>query len=222
MKQTFFLLLFAAALYSCKNSTTTDHISTEAVKNIDTSAIKGTAYLVDSNSTIAWMGSKPTGNHSGTLKVSEGKIMVDGNNITGGNFIINMNTLADTDMAGDAENQKKLEGHLKSPDFFNVEKFPTAKFVIQEVKPYQPDSVSSTSFKNATHTISGNLTLKDSTKFISFPAKVTMDNNSLVAVADLNIDRTLWGLNYKGPGNPQDWFISKTVNIKINISATKH
>ena len=69
--------------------------------------------------------------------------------------------------------------------------------------------------------IQGNLTLKDSTKNISFPAKVTVDANGINAIADLNIDRTLWGMNYKGPNNPQDWFIKKEVHLKINVQATK-
>ncbi len=63
--------------------------------------------------------------------------------------------------------------------------------------------------------------MKDSTKNISFPAKVTVDAKSLAASADFNIDRTTWGMNYKGPNNPQDWFISKTVNVKLDIKATK-
>ena len=75
--------------------------------------------------------------------------------------------------------------------------------------------------KDATHTIKGNLTLKDSTKNISFPAKVIVDNKSATATADFKIDRTQWGLNYKGPNNPADWVISKDVNIKLAIAATK-
>lgn len=69
--------------------------------------------------------------------------------------------------------------------------------------------------KDATHTISGNLTLKDSTKNITFPARITMDSATITATADFNIDRTLWGMNYKGPGNPQDWLINKQVNLNL-------
>jgi polyisoprenoid-binding protein YceI len=75
--------------------------------------------------------------------------------------------------------------------------------------------------KDATHTIKGNLTLKDSTKNISFPAKVSISNDKITAAADFNIDRTQWGMNYKGPNNPQDWFIRKEVNLKFAISASK-
>ena len=73
----------------------------------------------------------------------------------------------------------------------------------------------------ATHTIRGNLTLKDRTKNISFPATVAITGNSATATADFNIDRTQWGMNYKGPNNPQDWVINKEVNIKLALSSTK-
>ncbi|MCU0334831.1 MAG: YceI family protein, partial [Chitinophagaceae bacterium] len=54
---------------------------------------------------------------------------------------------------------------------------------------------------------------------ISFPAKVQLTGGSLSAEADFNIDRTQWGMNYKGPNNPQDWFIKKEVNLKLNLKA---
>jgi polyisoprenoid-binding protein YceI len=104
-----------------------------------------------------------------------------------------------------------------------VAKYATAKFEITGVEVFKYDSLTMKEviMKDATHTIKGNLTLLDSTKNISFPAKVTIVDNKVNAVADFNIDRTQWGLNYKGPNNPQDWVISKTVNLKLNISATK-
>ena len=121
--------------------------------------------------------------------------------------------------AGDAKQKEGLEGHLKSPDFFDVAKYPTAKFEITSVEPYVADSTSK--LKDATNIIKGNLTLKDSTKNIAFPARITVDATKATAVADFDIDRTLWGMNYKGPNNPQDWVISKTVNIKLAVSAVK-
>lgn len=222
MKKILVPALALMALSACNNSATnTDHIETSSSKTVDTSKISGTPYKVDSTSTITWTGSKPTGNHSGQFKVSEGVVYVDNSNITGGNFTINMNSLVNLDLAGDPENKAKLEGHLKSPDFFNIEKFPVARFVISSVEPYKADSASGTAFKDATHMINGNLTLRDSTQNISFPAKITADASNVMATADFNIDRTRWGMNYKGPNNPQDWFIDKTVNLKLNISAKK-
>ena len=177
----------------------------------------GTAYVLDSTSRINWAASKPTATHTGTFILKEGTFLVKDDNLTGGNFTIDIASINNTDMKA-GEGKEKLEGHLKSPDFFDATKFSTAKFEITNVTANNPDSASSI---NATHTISGNLTLKDSTKNISFPARITMDNRSITAKADFNIDRTMWGMNYKGPGNPQDWLISKQVNLKLDLSASK-
>jgi polyisoprenoid-binding protein YceI len=212
-------LFFSAviALTACNNAgdsataTTTD---TQAVQSAE-----GTSYAIDSTTTVTWTGFKPTGKHDGTFKVNQGSLLVNGDNLTGGDFIIDVNSLTNLDMAADAENKGKLEGHLKSADFFDVEKYPTAKFQITSVEPYVQGTDSNKI--GATHLIKGNLTLKDSTKNISFPAKVSVNATSATAVADFNIDRTTWGMNYKGPDNPQDWIISKEVNIKLALAASK-
>ena len=71
----------------------------------------------------------------------------------------------------------------------------------------------------ANYTVSGNLTLKDSTKNISFPANLTMADNKLSAKANFNIDRTQWGIVYGNDKSLKDKFISETVNIKVDISS---
>lgn len=216
MKKIAFFLSAAAFLAACNNNnaekaTTTD---TQTV-----TAAEGTPYSIDSTTLVTWTGFKPTGQHDGTFKVSEGSLLVNNNSLTGGSFTIDINSLNNLDLAATPKDKAGLEGHLKSPDFFNAEKYPTAKFEITSVEPYMADSTSKT--KDATHLIKGNLTLKDSTKNIAFPAKVTVDASTVAAFADFNIDRTLWGMNYKGPNNPQDWVISKEVNIKLALSASK-
>lgn len=216
------LLPFAAIsfLIACNNAPDADTAATGEKQ--DAATTTGAAFAVDSTTTVTWTGSKPTGTHIGTFRVNEGSLLISDNQLTGGKFVIDINSLNNTDLAGDAENKGKLEGHLKSPDFFDAAKFATATFEITGVEPFKADSsATDILLKDATHTIKGNFTLKDSTKNISFPAKVTIAANNVTAVADFNIDRTLWGLNYKGPNNPADWFISKTVNIKLNVSASK-
>ncbi len=217
MKKTALLLSTVAILAACNNSSDAEKATTTETQTVQDAA--GTPYVIDSTTTVTWTGAKPTGQHTGTFKVTEGTLFVNDNALTGGSFTINILSLNNIDLAADAENKGKLEGHLKSPDFFDAEKFPTAKFEITAVEPYQADSASAV--KDATHLIKGNLTLKDSTKNISFPAKVTVDANTATASADFNIDRTLWGMNYKGPENPQDWVIKKEVNIKLDVRATK-
>lgn len=212
MKKLFTLIAAAASFTACNNNTGKKVETTEK----QTAAITdGTAYSVDPTSTITWTGSKPTGKHTGTFKVSAGTFYVKDGALTGGNFTIDINSLNNEDLAGNAESKGKLEGHLKSPDFFNVAKFPTARFEITAVEPNN-DSTK----KDITHIIKGNLTLKDSTKNVAIPARVTVDAKTLAASASFSIDRTLWGINYKGPDNPQNWIISKAVELKLNLTAS--
>jgi polyisoprenoid-binding protein YceI len=218
MKKTlvYLSIIFLAA---CTSNPKGDAAETGAEE--EASATKGKEYLIDTTSRIGWAASKPTATHTGHFKLKSGSIYAKDNNLTGGRFIIDITSLANDDMQNDPENKAKLEGHLKSPDFFNVSKFPEAIFEITAVEPLQQGSDSDRSPANATHNIKGNLTLLDSTKNISFPARITVDANTIAASADFNIDRTNWGINYKGPGNPEDWFISRQVNLKLSISATK-
>ena len=219
MKKLSIYLAALAFIAACNNGPKADKAETTDKQTV--ASTEGTAYTVDTaTSVITWTGTKPAGSHTGVFKLKEGSFLVKENMLTGGNFIIDINSLAVKDL--DAENTAKLEGHLKSPDFFNVSKYPNAKFEITSVEPFVADSTTkNVIMKDATHIIKGNLTLKDSTKNISFPARITVDTRTLAATADFNIDRTMWGMNYKGPGNPQDWFINKQVNLKLSLNATK-
>ncbi len=209
-----------AVLASCNNAPKADQAVAGAKDSVI--AVSGTDYSVDSTSLVTWTGSKPTGQHTGTFKLTAGTFTVKDGALVGGTFTIDINSLSSIDLASDADGKGKLEGHLKSPDFFDAGKFPNAKFEITSVTPFVADSTNKdVLLKDATHTIKGNLTLKDSTKSISFPAKITVDATKATALADFNIDRTQWGMNYKGPNNPQDWVISKTVNIKLAVNTIK-
>ena len=85
-----------------------------------------------SESKINWSGKKPAGEHKGYVKLSDGVLKVNKSEIKGGSFTIDMNSITNTDLT-DEESNKKLVTHLKSADFFDVQKFPTAKFVITKV-----------------------------------------------------------------------------------------
>lgn len=222
MKKMIFLAVSTVTIFAaCTNTPKADKAEAGA-KDSAVAISGGVAYSIDSATTVTWTGTKPAGQHTGTFKLKEGSLLIKDNVLVGGKFSIDMGSLTNVDLASDADNKGKLEGHLKSPDFFDVAKYPAAKFEITSVVPFKADSTSKDIImKDATHTIRGNLTLKDSTKSISFPAKVTIDAATAAASADFNIDRTDWGINYKGPNNPQDWVISKTVNIKLAITATK-
>ncbi|MEO6730405.1 MAG: YceI family protein [Ferruginibacter sp.] len=221
MKKIILPFVVLAILASCNNAPEADKATTGEKETA--TAAEGVTYTIDTTSSITWGATKATGAHSGTFKLKEGSLAAKDGNLTGGSFIIDVASITNVDLANDTTNKNKLEGHLKSPDFLDVAKYPTAKFEITGVEPFKYDSATMKNvvLKNATHTIKGNLTLKDSTKNVTFPAIVTISDNNVTANADFNIDRTEWGLNYKGPKNPQDWVIRKEVNLKLNISASK-
>lgn len=215
------ILLVAAVLFTSCNGSDADETQTTDQQNAAV-ATGGNSFTVDTTqSTVTWTGYKPNGEHTGTFNISNGTLNGDSTGISAGNFTINVASITDKDLSG--EDKAKLEGHLKSADFFEVDKYPTAKFEVTKVVPYATgtDSSQKSKLQDATHLISGNLTLKDQTKNITFPAKVNITGDQITATADFDIDRTEWNMNYKGPNNPQDWFIRKEVNIKLNIIAKK-
>ena len=116
------------------------------------------SFTVDANSSrLKWHGKKVTGEHFGTIQLKEGSLVIENNKITAGEFTIDMTSLANTDIE-DAGYKAKLEGHLKSDDFFGVEKFPTAKLVIK----------SSSAFANNVSSVNAHLTIKGITNPIEF------------------------------------------------------
>ena len=100
-----------------------------------------------------------------------------------------------------------------------MEKFGTALFVITRVAPYRSSGSDSSVVKGANFSVAGNLTLKGTTRNVTFPAKIELTGNSLRASADLNIDRTQWNMNYHSDKSLKDKFISETVNIRLDVVA---
>ena len=144
-------------------------------------------YMVDaSRSTLNWKAEKITGFHEGTIGIKSGSFMVSKNKITSGSFVVNMTTIVDTDLT-DAEYNKKLIGHLSSPDFFDVAKFPESLLTI--TKPVD--------LSKAVVDIHGNLTIKGIVKPIAFKAVVKKDGNTYVFNANsIVIDRTSYDIKY--------------------------
>lgn len=132
-------------------------------------------------SNVKWTGKKVTGQHEGTIKIQSGTLDFDGKQLMGGEFTIDMNTITCTDL--DAATGAKLDGHLKSDDFFGVPNHPTAHFKIKEVK---------TGSDKETLSITGDITIKGITETISFDATV----NDSSAKATVIIDRTKFGVKY--------------------------
>lgn len=213
MKKTILSLAIIAMLASCQSGPEGETAKTADKQ--EASAGAGITYNVDkASSKVTFIGTKPVGTHTGDLMLTDGSLTVNEGNITAGKFTIDMNSMTITDAGMDAETNGKLKGHLLSPDFFDAAKYSAAKFEITSCTALANDS-------NATHTIGGNLTLKDSTKNVSFPAKVTISESSVTANANFNIDRTQWGLFYGNDKSLGDKFIYPEVKIMLNINAKK-
>jgi len=129
---------------------------------------------------------------------------------------MDMNSIVNVDLT-DAALNAKLTGHLKSDDFFGTAKFPVSKFEITKV-----DALNDPNKPGMNSTITGNLTIKDITKSISFPAEIRIENGVLNAKADFDIDRTEWNVKY-GSGkffeNLGDKMISDNFNLKLSLTA---
>lgn len=168
-------------------------------------------------STIAWEGTKVTGKHDGTIGLSEGELYLVNDQLVGGNIVIDMTQLVVLDLK-DPETNAQLKGHLMSDDFFSVETYPQAYFEMaqlvknEEAAPGEPN-----------YTIRGNLTIKGITHGVSFPAHVKVDDETLSAKADFDLDRTQWDVRF-GSGrffeNLGDNLIHDNFNIKLDVVAS--
>jgi polyisoprenoid-binding protein YceI len=132
------------------------------------------------NSKVVWKGYKVTGSHHGVIAIKSGGLTFNENKLTGGEFIIDMSTITNTDLEG--EYKGKLEGHLKSDDFFGVEKFPTASLIFTNVK-----STGKNSYK-----VTGDITIKGKTESMTFDVSIYGNK----ANASLKIDRTKFDVRY--------------------------
>ena len=180
------------------------------------SEAKGKVFAVDTAvSRIRFTGHGVGKNHPGSFHLSHGTVGVAGNEVTGGSFVINVKSMELEQKGGMFD--KKLHPHLLSGDFFDADRFGTAKFEITKVEPYSSSDTSVV--RGANYKVSGNLTLKDVTKNITFPAQIDLDGNILKAKANFDIDRRQWNMNYGNDKTLGDKFISETVNIEMDLQA---
>lgn len=207
MKKLFLsLAVVAFALTSCKSEKkveTKDEVKVE--KKIENPI---SSYNVNiEESSIAWKGDKKVGDaHNGTINIEKGLFDVENGVLKAGEFTINMNSISCSDLEA-GKGKEKLEGHLKAADFFDVAKFPTAKFV-----------VASSEVKDGKLHITGNLTIKDVTKSITIPATLTENGNDVTLKSDtFNVDRTDFGVKY-GSGKFFDKLKDKAINDLIAFS----
>ncbi len=156
------------------------------------------------NNTVGFVGSKVTGSHEGGFREWTGYIDLDAEHL--GESSINI-TIQTASLFTDSDD---LTDHLKTGDFFETERFPTATFVSSRIAEGGEG--------DATHTITGDLTLHGVTKSISFPATVAMTDAAVTASAEFSINRRDFNINYDGRAND---LIRDGVVIKLNINASR-
>src|SRR5262245_30130804 len=147
-------------------------------------ATTGKEYVVRAESKIGFIGSKVTGSHQGGFKSFAGKFTVQDGKITG-------NPALQIGMQSTWADNERLTGHLKSPDFFDVAKFPVSTFTLMSIEP-----------AGAQQQVTGNLELHGVTKSISFPADIQIADDALTVKAQFAINRKQFNINF--PGKPND------------------
>jgi len=169
---------------------------------LSTVSISAQTKKVDATkSTIHWVGKKVTGQHEGTANLKDGKLIFKGKKLAGGLFNVDMTSLTSTDLTG--EYLGKLNGHLKSEDFFGTEKFPTSTLVFKKVVAKSAN----------VYTVTGDLTIKGKTNSITFDLAPTANS----ATTALKIDRTKYDIKY-GSGSFFDNLGDKAISDEFELT----
>jgi len=210
MKNLFKSLMFLAVvgfLASCSQAPAGEEAKTGETKEVAKSEEAKTLNVDLAASKLMWEGSKVTGKHNGTINLKSGSLQVKGNELVGGSFVLDMNSIAVTDLKD--KMKADLEKHLKTGDFFETEKFAEGKFEITGVKAQAGEGT--------THIVSGNLTLKDKSVGIEIPANVKIENGTVTASApQFTVDRSKFGITFTGK---KDDLINNMMGIKFELSA---
>lgn len=207
MKKIFFtVVLVALTLVSFTSLQQNEGVALSDAQPVLTTDISGNVDV--SSSVIAWKGFKPTGSHNGTLLLKEGSMQIEKGVLTGGMFVVDMTSIKD------ADGSKRLEGHLNSPDFFDVKKYPTSTFVIT--------SIAEESGKLA---VTGNLTLKEVTKSITIPASIVKVDGLITFKSEtFQVNRADFNIKYKSKSffaNLKDKFINDIMEISFEVKEAK-
>ncbi|MFN3597499.1 MAG: YceI family protein [Rubricoccaceae bacterium] len=166
-------------------------------------AFRGTPLPIDTAaSAVEWTGAKVTGSHDGGFRSFDGVIYVDGAEVTGVDVRIDATSLY--------SDNADLTQHLLSPDFFEAETYPEARFVAATIRPVTEADAAP---EGMTHMVTGTLTMRGQSNQVTFPARTSVQDGRATATADFIINRQDWGITY--PGRPDD-LIRNDVRVRIN------
>ena len=204
------LVLSLSSLAACASTDAQAPSTSPTAGNVAAPAVSGSFAITAQNSKVEWTGSKVSAHHDGAFTAFSGTIDIPGA-IEQGKVSVDIDTssltVADPALGPMVE---KLVGHLKSPDFFDVAKFPKATFVSTSIKAGGENG--------AGYTVTGTLSVHGASKTISFPASITPSAAKVDASATFAINRKDFGLNY--PGKPDD-LIKDDVQVRLTIDADK-
>lgn len=174
---------------------------------------ESTEYVVKTEeSKFGWVGRKVVGEHYGTVDIKSGNVFVKDGEIEAGSVTMDMTTIV-------CEDSKAVEGHLKKSDFFEIDKYSEASFEVSSIE--KKDKADE---EGRTHMVTGNLTIKGITKTISFPAMIEITGEKVMAKAKFDIDRTLWGIQFRSGQffeNLGDSMIDDNFTVEFDVIAER-
>ena len=199
MKYTLLMLLCVVSLFSCNNST--QPAQTSAVEQtVENTQISGDKTVDLEKSTIIWKGHKLIGSHTGDIQLKSGMLTFDNGALTGGNFVVDMQSIRATELMQDDDDEEEeehehegdddgeghddrdeLAHHLKDGDFFATNEFPEASFTIKNSEN-----------QGNTYKITGDMTIKGITKEVAFDAVLSGDQLQ----SNIAVNRTEFGIKY--------------------------
>ena len=217
VSKTLFIAFLGLALTGCKNEN--NKAKTEEAREAREVNLESENFRVNSDeSVIHWKGRKPTATHTGTIKIAEGNFTANDSTIESGSFVIDMKSIVVTDLEG--KDRSDLEAHLKGTvegkegDFFNTEEYPEATFEITDLTE-----------ENGQTILSGNLTIKEDTKNISFPVNIDYGEDQVeITSEEFSIDRTQWQVNFGSKSvfdGLGDNFVHDNIDLRIKVIADK-
>jgi polyisoprenoid-binding protein YceI len=198
-----FSALMVVFLVGCVEDVSKDKVEATVSEVKEVQKAAGEAWKVDASaSSVRALGAKITATHPIDFKTFEGDVTVEGDAVTGVRFTVQMESLV--------SDNERLTGHLKNEDFFDVANHPTATF--------ESTGITAGGTDGATHTVAGNLTIRGTTKGVTFPATISIEGGAAKARSEFAIDRKDFNVVY--PGKPDDLVQDKVV-LTIDFVAKK-
>ncbi|MCC9019509.1 YceI family protein [Flavobacterium lipolyticum] len=208
---TYLILIIIPLFLGCRGPIKEENIDNAGASTFSSEHGANEEYSIDTKkSVVTWKGSMLIGSdtNTGYVSISEGELIIKNGQLIDGTAEIDMNTIADKRHKSDNE----LVEHLKSSDFFDVQKFPTSTITAIKV----------TSINGKNKNVTGNLTIKGITNPVSFPAKIEIKDGIVQMNGKLVIDRTKWNVRYKSGkffDLLPDQTMSDSIEFTVNIIA---